>query len=81
MNNKKFKLDNILKYIGNLNQIAGIKHFEFKDGRAKGVEAFEVRTGGGLNYSVLLDRFLDIVWAEFKGVPFAYISNTGNSST
>lgn len=72
-----FALDNIDKYIGNLSQVAGIKHFEFKSGKAKGVEAFEVRTGAGLTYTVLKDRALDIAWAEYRGQPFGYIANVG----
>jgi hypothetical protein len=77
MKERDFERETLSKYIGDLSQIAGVRHFEFKSGRAKGVEAFEVRTGGGLNYTVLADRCLDIAWAEFKGVPFSYISNVG----
>jgi hypothetical protein len=29
--------NNFLKYVGDLAQVAGIKHFEFKSGKAKGV--------------------------------------------
>ena len=43
------------KYIGDLSQLAGVKKIEFKDGRAKGVEAYEVRTGAGSNYTILAD--------------------------
>jgi len=67
----------IFKYVGDLAQIAGIQHVEFKSGRAKGVEAFEVRTGGGLTYTVLKDRCLDLAWAQFRDRSFGHISNTG----
>lgn len=68
---------NLFHYIGDLSQVAGIKHLAFQSGRAKGVEAFETRTGAGLTYTVLKDRCLDLAWAEFKGTPFGFISNTG----
>lgn len=74
---KGFNLDKIHQYVGDLSQIAGTKKYELKDGRAKGVEAFDVRTGAGLNYTVLIDRGLDIAWADFKGISLGYISNTG----
>jgi Domain of unknown function (DUF4432) len=77
MNNINFHNHTYLKYIGDISQLAGVKKIEFKDGRAKGVEAYEVRTGAGLNYTILADRCLDIAWAEFKGIPFGYISNNG----
>ena len=69
--------DRVGKYVGDLSQLAGVKRFTFAEGKAKGVEAFEVRTGGGLNYTVLADRCLDIAWAEYRGVPFGYIANAG----
>lgn len=74
---KSFNLDKIHQYVGDLCQIAGAKKYELKDGRAKGVEAFDVRTGAGLNYTVFNDRGLDIAWADFKGISLSYISNTG----
>jgi len=77
LSEKSFKFNKIHQYIGDLSQVAGVKRYELKDGRAKGVEAFDVRTGAGLNYTVLADRGLDIAWADFKGTSFSYISNTG----
>ncbi len=64
-------------YIGHPEQVAGIRHFELKSGKAKGVELFEVTTGGGLQYSVFKDRCLDLGRASFKGVNFAYMASPG----
>ena len=64
-------------YIGNLSQVAGIKPYCYADGRAKGVRAFEVRTGGGLQYNVIADRCLDVCDFEYKGIPFAFVSKAG----
>jgi hypothetical protein len=69
--------EQIRKYVGDLSQVAGIRHMEFKSGRAKGVESFEVRTGGGLEYTVLKDRCLDIAWVNYKDKSITHISNTG----
>lgn len=77
MSEKSFNLNKVRQYVGDLSQVAGVKRYELRDGRAKGVEAFDVRTGAGLNYTVLADRGLDIAWADFKGTSFSYISNTG----
>ena len=38
----------IWSWIGDLSQVAGIKHYELRSGRSKGTEAFDVRTGAGL---------------------------------
>ncbi len=49
-----------------ISQVAGIKHYELRSGRAKGTEAFDVRTGAGLAFTVVKDRALDIAWASYK---------------
>ncbi len=63
--------------IGNISQVAGLRHYEFADGKAKGVEAVEVHTGSGLSFTVLLGRGMDIAWTEYRGVPVNYMSKTG----
>lgn len=63
--------------IGSVSQLAGIRHYVFADGKAKGVEAAEVHTGGGLSFTVLPGRGMDIAWTEYKGVPVNYMSKTG----
>lgn len=69
------KLD--LDKIGNISQVAGLRHYEFADGKAKGVEAVDVRTGTGLGFTVLPGRGMDIAWTEYRGVPINYMSKTG----
>ena len=63
--------------IGDISQIAGLKRYSFTEGKAKGIEAIDVKTGSGLSFTVLPGRGMDIAWAEFKGIPFSYISKTG----
>jgi len=65
------------KRIGDMSQIAGLKRYSFIEGKAKGIEAVDVKTGSGLFFTVLPGRGMDIAWADFKGVPFSYISKTG----
>ncbi|MCL2740599.1 MAG: aldose 1-epimerase family protein [Oscillospiraceae bacterium] len=67
-------------YIGDLSQVAGIQHIEYRSGRAKGVEGYEVRTGAGLRYTVLKDRCMDISAAEFRGVPLTHVTGVGVTS-
>jgi len=67
----------LMKYMGNMSQLAGAKRYEFIDGKAKGVEAVDIRTGTGFEYTVLPGRGMDIAYCSFKGVPISYISKTG----
>lgn len=63
--------------IGNMSQIAGMRRYIFAEGKAKGVEAVEVHTGAGLEFTVLPGRGMDIAWTEYRGVPINYMSKTG----
>jgi hypothetical protein len=60
-------------YTGRPEQLFGIRLAELTDGRERGVRIADVRSGGGLRLTVLLDRGLDLGDAEFRGVPLAYL--------
>jgi hypothetical protein len=63
--NRSWKRSELLNYIGDLSQIAGIKLGELSDGTERGLRVAEVRTGSGLAFSVLLDRGMDIGPASY----------------
>lgn len=64
---KNYTKDELLKYVGSIHAIAGVKKFEYKEGFGKGYEAVEFRTGSGLRFVVALDKCMDIVQADFCG--------------
>lgn len=66
----------LLKKIGSVEQIGGVRDFTFNDGRAKGVRAIEFNTGK-LRFTVLPDRNMDIAQADYKGEAFSWISKAG----
>lgn len=66
----------ILRRIGSVEQIGGIRDFIFNDGKASGVRGIEIDTGS-LRFTILPDRGMDIAQASFKGCPVSWISNTG----
>lgn len=63
--------------VGRMAQLAGATRCILADGPEAGVEAVDVRTGGGLRFLVLPSRGLDIADAEFEGIPLAWRSATG----
>jgi len=67
--------------IGDMSQVAGLKRYSFTEGKAKGIEAIDVKTGSGLSFTVLPGRGMDIAWADFKGIPLSYISKAEIVST
>lgn len=64
-------------YTSDLRQLADIRLVTLDDGPERGVRAAQCRTGGGLAFTVLLDRGLDIGAADFNGIPLAWQSGTG----
>ena len=69
---KCYKKEELLQKVGTINQIAGVKRYEYTDGLGKGVEIAEFRTGTGLRFLVNLSRCLDIVQADFCGKTLNY---------
>ena len=70
-------IKSIQNKIGNWYQVAGTRHYSLLSGNNNGTRAIDVRTGGGLEYTVLLDRGLDISLASFKGHNLVYQGSCG----
>ena len=69
----------LLKYIGNLSQTGGCRHYTLSDGWGRGMRAVDINTGSGLQYTVLPDRGLDISLASFKGINLVYQTCNGET--
>ena len=67
--NKSYTKDELLKKVGSIHAIAGIKKIEYTEGMGKGYEAVEFRTGTGFSFVVGLSRCMDIIQAEYCGKP------------
>jgi hypothetical protein len=69
----------LLRYVGDVSQIAGVRRFVLREGREEGVEAAEFATGTGFRFTVLVGRGLDISSADYRGMPLAWRSPTGDT--
>ena len=67
------------KRIGDLSQVAGVRLLRLQEGREAGVRVADARTGSGLRFQVTLDRGMDISLADYKGIPLAWRSGTGDA--
>lgn len=63
--------------VGSLDQVVGLRSVELEDGVERGVRAIEGRTGGGLDFTALVERALDIADVHFEGLPLAWRAPTG----
>jgi hypothetical protein len=67
----------LLKRVGALSQVGGVRLDDLQDGMAHGVRAAEFQTGTGFAFSVLLDRGMDIGAAHYKGASLSWQSTVG----
>ncbi|HOP80618.1 MAG TPA: DUF4432 family protein, partial [Armatimonadota bacterium] len=77
---KHYTRQDLLQHTGDISQIAGIKKIRLTDGKEEGVEAYQVKNGAGLNFTVVASRAMDISSADWCGRSLAWISSTGETA-
>jgi hypothetical protein len=77
---RKWSKSELLSLIGDPAQIAGARLFEYAEGKAEGVRGVHVNTGGGLQFTVLPGRGMDIPEAFYRGKALHFLSGTGITS-
>jgi hypothetical protein len=71
--------EELARYVGHLDQIAGIRLVEGADGVERGVRILQVWTGTGLSFNVLADRGMDISSCQYKGISLTWRSPVGDA--
>jgi len=67
----------VLDRVGDVGQLGGAEPAVLTDGTSAGVRVIQVRSAGGLSFTVIADRALDIGTADYCGVPLAWRSPVG----
>ena len=76
---RKWSRHDLARYVGHMEQVAGIKYLEGADGVERGTRILQVWTGSGLCFNVLADRALDISSCQYKGMSLAWRSPVGDA--
>ena len=71
--------EELVRYTGTMNQIAGIQPLEASEGLERGSRLLQVWTGSGLTFNILPDRAMDIAACQYKGMSLAWRSATGDA--
>ena len=74
---KKYTRTELLKHMGDVSQVGGVRLSVLKNGSENGVEVADISTGAGLRFTITFSRGMDISFAEYKGVPLCWVSPTG----
>lgn len=78
LHGRKLTRAELLRRVGNIDQVCGIKRVMLDDGPSKGVTALDFYTGTGFEFRVLADRGMDISAASFCGRSLCWRSPTGD---
>jgi hypothetical protein len=62
---------------GDLSGLYGIRDYTINDGKGRGMRAYELRNGRGLEMTVLPDRCLDIPYFSYKGINLGVVTKAG----
>jgi hypothetical protein len=74
---RRLERGELLRRVGRLEQVAGVRLAELQDGAERGVRVLEFRTGTGFSFEVVVDRAFDLGRCELRGVPLAWTSDVG----
>jgi hypothetical protein len=55
-----YSREDLLRRVGRLEQVAGVRLTTLGDGSERGVRLLEFRTGSGFEFDVIVDRAFDI---------------------
>jgi len=74
---KEWSKAELLQYVGDISQIGGVQLKVLHDGSERGTRVADFSTGSGFQFSVLIDRGMDLGPAEWAGKPLAWRSGAG----
>ncbi|MBQ3402543.1 MAG: DUF4432 family protein [Synergistaceae bacterium] len=72
--------ENFYRYVGNEDQVYGVRRVILDEGNARGAALYQVTTSGGLEFDILPDTGLDIGRLRYKGVNISYMTKNGYDS-
>ncbi|GMV82081.1 MAG: DUF4432 domain-containing protein [Planctomycetota bacterium] len=75
---RSWSKDELRRRVGDVSQLCGVERVVLDDGAARGSRAAIVRTGGGLEAEVLLDRAMDLGRVSFNGAALGFRAPCGD---
>lgn len=74
---KDYDKEELMRLVGDVSEIAGMKKYELLDGKGRGVRAVDIWTGTGFSFTVVLDRGMDISQTSYCGKSLCWRSSIG----
>jgi len=70
----------LLKHLGNIDQVAGIREYQLLRGRGEQMHVAEFHNAAGLRFTVMPDRCMDLFDFSYKGINIAFQGKNGMTS-
>lgn len=74
---RRYRREELLRRMGRLEQVAGVRLATLGDGAERGVRVLEFRTGTGFQFDVIVDGAFDVGRCEHKGRSLCWLSPLG----
>lgn len=65
--------------VGNNYQLAGTRHYRLLDGSSRDCRCIDIRTGSGLEYTVVIDRGMDLSLASYCGANLEFLTENAEA--
>lgn len=69
-----FSKDDLVKRIGDISQLGGIKLYEMIDGPGRGLRIVNLKTPAGIDMDIVIDRGMDVSGFSYMSIPLAWQS-------
>ncbi len=76
LNGVSYSKKELLRYVGDVSQIARVKPYRLIEGLEDNLAAIDVSTGSGLSFTILPSRGMDISTAQYQGRSLSWRSAT-----
>ncbi|MBL6996366.1 aldose 1-epimerase family protein [Desulfobacula sp.] len=77
---REIQKEEFLRYLGYYSHVVGISRKKMVEGKTKGAELLEFKTGSGLEFSIALDKCMDILTLSYKGMVLSQLTKNGPTS-
>lgn len=67
----------LLRRVGSMEAVAGIRHLTHENGRARGLGVYQV-TSGALAFTLNIDKCMDLASLTYGGVPLQFVARCGD---
>ena len=75
---KDYSRSKLGRLVGDFSQAAGVKPYQLTEGKGRGIRCVDFWTGTGFEFTVMLERGMDISQAFYNGKSLCWRSSTGD---